>query len=117
MSARRPAAPRSRRARIRVRSMRLPRFPEAGRGYSLLELAVALLVIAVLTGMIALPLAAQVEMRRGEETRRRLGDARDVLLAFAATHGRLPCPASGSSRGEESFAPGGDASNGLCAHF
>ena len=77
----------------------------------------ALLVIAVLTGMLALPLAAQVEMRRGEETRRRLEEARDVLLAFAATHGRLPCPASAASRGDESFDAGGDASNGRCAHF
>jgi prepilin-type N-terminal cleavage/methylation domain-containing protein len=91
--------------------------PDAWRGYTLLELAVALLVIALLTSMLSLPLAAQLEMRRGEETRRRLEEARDVLLAFAATHGRLPCPASATSRGEESFEPGGDASNGLCAHF
>src|SRR4051812_29282785 len=107
MSARQPTAPRSRWARIRARSMPSSRFPEGRRGYTLLELAVALLVIAVLTGMLALPLAAQVEMRRGEETRRRLGEARDVLLAFAATHGRLPCPASATSRGEESFEPAG----------
>ena len=44
-----------------LRALRLPR----GRG---------------LTQGLALPLAAQVEMRRGEETRRRLEDARDVLI-------------------------------------
>lgn len=94
-----------------------PRCPEVRRGYTLLEMALALLVMALLTGMLAMPLAAQVEMRRAEETRRRLDEARDVLLAFAATHGRLPCPASATSRGEESFVPGADASDGRCDHF
>jgi prepilin-type N-terminal cleavage/methylation domain-containing protein len=97
--------------------MRSPSSPEAARGYSLLELALVLLVIAILAGGLALPLAAQVERKRTEESRRRLDEARDVLLAFAATHGRLPCPASEASRGDESFDAGGDASNGRCAHF
>jgi prepilin-type N-terminal cleavage/methylation domain-containing protein len=89
----------------------------SARGYTLLELALVLLVLSILGLAMAMPLAAQVEMRRTEETRRRLGEARDVLLAFAATHGRLPCPASATSRGEESFVAGGDASDGRCAHF
>ena len=45
-------------------------------------------------------------MRRQEETRRILDEAREALLGFAATHGRLPCPATSASRGEESFAAG-----------
>jgi type II secretory pathway pseudopilin PulG len=95
--------------------MRWSRFPE--RGFALLELALALLAIAILAGGLALPLAAQVEMRRLEESRRRLDEAREVILAFAATHARLPCPATDASRGEESFDPAGDSSNGLCARF
>jgi type II secretory pathway component PulJ len=90
-------------------------FPE--RGFALLELALALLAIAILAGGLALPLAAQVEMRRQEESRRRLDEAREVILAFAATHARLPCPATETSRGEESFEGAGDSSNGLCARF
>ena len=93
------------------------RFPDSPRGYTLLELALVLLAVAILAGGLALPLAAQVQQRRAEESRRRLDEARDVVLAFAATHGRLPCPASEASRGEESFDAGGDASNGRCAHF
>src|SRR3954470_5378231 len=92
-------------------------FPEAPGGYTLLELAIVLLVLAVLAATVALPLSAQVQLHRAEETRRRLELAREVVLAFAATHGRLPCPASGMSRGDESFEAGGDASNGRCAHF
>lgn len=91
------------------------RCPE--RGFTLIELAVALLVLALLASAVALPVAAQLQSRRQDEARRQLDDARDALLGYAAAHGRLPCPASAASRGEEAFAPGGDAANGECERF
>lgn len=87
------------------------------RGFTLVELAVALLVLAILLSGLAVPLATQVQLRRHEETRRLLEDAREALLGFASANGRLPCPASATSRGEEHFAPGGSAADGRCAHF
>ena len=87
------------------------------RGFALLELAITLAVLAVLLTGLALPLAAQVQMRRQEELRRELEDARDAVMGFAAAHGRLPCPAVEGASGLEAFAPGGDASNGQCADF
>ena len=78
---------------------------------------VVLLIVATLLAGLSMPLAAQVQLRRHEETRRLLEDAREALLGFAAANGRLPCPASARSRGEESFAPGGDAANGSCERF
>ena len=89
----------------------------AARAFTLLEAMIALVVIALLASGLALPLAAQVQMRRFDETRRSLEEARDALLGFAAAHGRLPCPATAPSQGLESFAPGGDGSNGRCADF
>jgi prepilin-type N-terminal cleavage/methylation domain-containing protein len=86
------------------------------QGFTLLELAIVLLVIGVLAAGLSAPIAAQVEARRHQETRRLLEEARESLLGFAATHGRLPCPASAASRGEESFGPGGSAANGRCSH-
>lgn len=85
--------------------------------FTLLEVLVVLVILAVVASGLALPLATQVALRRQEETRRQLDEAKEALLAFAASHGRLPCPANAASRGEESFAPGGDASNGDCASF
>ena len=38
-------------------------------------------------------LSAQTEQRNFEETRRRLEQARELVLAFAIVNGRLPCPA------------------------
>jgi prepilin-type N-terminal cleavage/methylation domain-containing protein len=89
----------------------------AARGFTLLEIALVMLVLAILLSGLAVPLSAQLEMRRREETRRVLDDAREALLAFAATHGRLPCPATAASRGEESLAAGGSAVDGNCASF
>ena len=87
------------------------------RAFTLIELAIALLVLAVLAGGLVVPLAAQIEQRREAQTRRQLDEAKEALLGFAAAHGRLPCPASATSNGEESFAAGGDATNGNCSNF
>lgn len=86
-------------------------------GFTLVEIMVVLVVIAVLASGLMLPLAAQLQARRYEEARRTMDEARDALLGFAAAHGRLPCPAVAASRGHEAFAAGGDAISGACADF
>jgi len=97
--------------------MASPRFRERPRGFVLLEVWVMLVVITVLLTGLALPLAAQVQMRRQQELARELEEARDAVMGFAAAQGRLPCPAVEASRGLEAFAPGADASTGACADF
>jgi prepilin-type N-terminal cleavage/methylation domain-containing protein len=89
----------------------------AARAFTLLEVAIVLLVVAILASGIALPLAAQANLRRHEEARHLLEEARDALLGFAAANGRLPCPATADSHGQEAFAAGADASSGACASF
>ena len=90
--------------------------PDHG-GFSLLEVAIALAVLAVALTALALPLAAQVHAKRTDDARRQLGEAREAILGFAAAHGRLPCPAIPASRGHEAFAHDGDPANGRCADF
>jgi prepilin-type N-terminal cleavage/methylation domain-containing protein len=87
------------------------------RGFTVIEIAVAMLVLAVLLAGLAVPIAAQVQLRRQDETRRILEDARDAILGFAAVNGRLPCPATDDNNGQESFTPTGNAVNGDCASF
>lgn len=87
------------------------------RAFTLLELMLVLFILAILAAGLTMPLAAQVSLRRAEETRRQLDEAREAVLGFATAHGRLPCPAIATSRGQEAFAPGSDARDGLCAAF
>ena len=68
-------------------------FAEQG-GFSLLELAVVMTILALLLGSALMPLAAQNDMRTRRETDRALADIHDALIGFAVVNGRLPCPAA-----------------------
>lgn len=87
------------------------------QGFSLVEMAIALMVFALLVGGMLLPLSAQIEQRHIVETQRQLEDIKAALMGFAAANGRLPCPASSTSNGRENFAAGGTAANGNCSNF
>ncbi len=66
----------------------------ARRGFSLVEMAVVLVVFALmLTGLLMIT-GTQIATQRGKDTQRALEQARQALLGFAAVNGRLPCPAA-----------------------
>ncbi len=90
--------------------------PRRPRGFTLTELAVVLAIVGLLLGSLMFTLSAQVEQRNWEETRRRISDARELLIAFALVNGRLPCPATGAG-GDESFAPAPPAAVGICTTY
>ena len=81
------------------------------RGFTLIELAMVAFIVALLLGGLLLPLAAQQDIRNYGDTQKMLADARDALLGFAMANDRLPCPASATSNGVESFC---DDAAGLC---
>ena len=83
------------------------------RGFSMIELAVALVIIAILLGSILVPLNTQVESRKYDETQRTLERAREALLGYVAAYGYFPCPASATSNGQEAGANHGSTS-GVC---
>ena len=86
--------------------------PRCGTGFSMIELAVALVVIAILLGSILVPLNTQVESRNYDETQRILERAREALLGYASANGRFPCPASlMAGSGAEDFI---DVAAGTC---
>jgi prepilin-type N-terminal cleavage/methylation domain-containing protein len=61
-------------------------------GFSLIEVAIVLFVLALLAGSILVPLSAQIEQRYYDDTTRTMNDVRDALLGFAVVNKRLPCP-------------------------
>lgn len=100
-----------------IQSRRCAPAIRAASGFTLVEIAVGIFIIALLLGSILVPLTTQVESRKYEETQRLLDQVREALLGYAAANGRFPCPASTTSNGVESFAVGGNASNGSCSNF
>ncbi len=61
-------------------------------GFTLIEMAVVLVIIGLLLGGMLMPLATQMEVTQRQETERVLDEFKDVLLGFAVINGRLPCP-------------------------
>ena len=85
------------------------RYRRRARGFSLVELAVVMAIVSLLLGGLLYTLSAQTEQRNFDETRRRLEQARELLLGFAIVNGRLPCPATAASAGDEAPAGGATA--------
>src|SRR5215468_4191829 len=87
------------------------------RGFTLLELAVVVLVVTLLLGSLLVPLATQVEQRNVSETQKRLQEIKEALIGFAMANGRFPCPAGNQpgDKGIEKFA--GVPASGNCTNF
>jgi prepilin-type N-terminal cleavage/methylation domain-containing protein len=79
----------------------VPRRLTFSRGFSLVEMAVVLVIVALLIAGMMLPLSAQQDIRARQDTERTLKDVQEALLGFAVANGRLPCPATAASNGFE----------------
>lgn len=85
----------------------VPRRLNFSRGFTLIELALVLVIVAIFLGGMLMTMGAQDENRRYNDTRATMATAQEALLGFAAAHGRLPCPASAASNGLEDPVGGG----------
>ncbi len=63
-------------------------------GFTLVEVAIVLVIVGLLMGGMLLPLSTRIEQQRQQETEKALAEIREALLGFAVTYGRLPCPAN-----------------------
>lgn len=61
-------------------------------GFTLTELAIVLVIVALLIGGMMVPLSTQRDIQNSRETEHRLGEIKEALLGFAAIYVRLPCP-------------------------
>ncbi len=83
--------------------------PARQRGFTLVELAIVILIMGLILGGLAMPLATQRDNARLREAAQQLDDVSKAVEGFALVNGFLPCPATPSSSG--SAAGGG----GTCA--
>jgi type II secretory pathway pseudopilin PulG len=84
-------------------------------GFTILEQAVSLSVIALVLGSIMVPLQTQIENRKVDETRRTVELAQEMLLGYAAANGYFPCPADAASKGQEPL--GANHATGACPAY
>ncbi len=75
-------------------------------GFSLVELSVVILIMGLLLGGLMAPLSAQRESARLKDARDQLQAVQSAIEGFALANGHLPCPATPSSNGVVSLAPG-----------
>lgn len=78
------------------------------RGFTLIELAVALVVVVLVLGSILVPLTAQVGQRKVSDTQKTIDEIKEALAGFAIANGYLPCPAVSATNGLE------DRTAGVC---
>ena len=88
--------------------------PIKSHGFSLIEIAVVLIIISVLITTVAVPLASQLELKRREETAKQLELIKEAVIGFALSNGRFPCAARSTDNGLESVI---DATAGTCNSF
>lgn len=71
------------------------------KGFSLIELAIVLVVVALLLGGLLVPLTMQIEQQKIRETQKMLEEIKEALVGYAVVNDRLPCPATAASSGAE----------------
>lgn len=66
---------------------------ERDRGFTLIEIAVGLIVVFAFLGFVLVPMSSFLQSNRINENQRALELIRNRLIEFVTQNGRLPCPA------------------------
>jgi prepilin-type N-terminal cleavage/methylation domain-containing protein len=62
-------------------------------GFTLIEMAVVLMIVGLLLGGMLVPLGAQMEQRNNNDTQKALAEIKEAIVGYALVNGQLPCPA------------------------
>jgi prepilin-type N-terminal cleavage/methylation domain-containing protein len=62
-------------------------------GFTLVEMAIVLMIVGLLLGGMLVPLSAQMDQRNVSDTQKSLAEIKEALIGYALANGRLPCPA------------------------
>jgi len=63
------------------------------KAFTLVEVAIVLIIVGLAVGGILSSLSAQVEQQKLNETRNTISNVKEALLGYAMANGRFPCPA------------------------
>lgn len=71
------------------------------QGFTLVEMAVVLVIVGLMLGGLLLPLSAQIDQRNYSDTQKSLSEIKEALIGYALSHGYFPCPAKSATDGRE----------------
>jgi prepilin-type N-terminal cleavage/methylation domain-containing protein len=80
---------------------------ETQRGFSLVEMAVVMLILGLLLGGLFTSIGQSTDNKRRTDTLNQLALVEEALYGFAQAYGRLPCPSTVASAGVEAPLGGG----------
>ncbi|MCW8955430.1 MAG: type II secretion system GspH family protein [Gammaproteobacteria bacterium] len=83
------------------------------KGFTLLEMAVVLTIIAFMLGSVFMPMSAQRESNYIQQAREELKDIEEAIYGYAIANDRLPCPAQPGTAGLASPTTSGNCTSGI----
>lgn len=81
------------------------------KGFSLIELAIGLVIIGLIFGGAIVSLSTQKENEGRRETEDLMRTVKEAITGFAMVRGYIPCPATAGSNGQENRGGGGTCNN------
>ncbi|MDZ4141164.1 MAG: type II secretion system protein [Methylotenera sp.] len=79
--------------------------PSFYQGFTLVEMAIVLVIMGVMLGGLVVSLSAQMDIRNYNETKQKIATIKEGLLGFVVSNRRLPCPDTDGDGVENLAAP------------
>ncbi len=73
------------------------------KGFTLVEMAIVLIILGFILGGLLISLTAQTDLKNYSQVRKQLEDSKEALIGFALSNRHLPCPdkAAGADNGDD----------------
>lgn len=68
------------------------KFNKPASGFTLIEMAMVLVIVGLLLGGLLLPISAQMDQRNYSGTNKIMEDSKEALVGYALSNRHLPCP-------------------------